>query len=175
MTPKFYTGIGSRETPRKILDRFIEIAERLAKLNYTLRSGGASGADSAFETGCDTGEGKKEIYLPWKNFNYNRSILYNVGEDAIELAKEVHPAWDKLTQGGQKLMGRNCYQVLGLWLNSPSKFVIGYTKVENGQRWGGTSLAMNLADKHDIPVFNFFLDEDVLNFEIFMKKLKKNV
>jgi hypothetical protein len=29
-----------------------------------LRSGGAGGADSAFETGCDQQCGVKEIYLP---------------------------------------------------------------------------------------------------------------
>lgn len=165
---KYYTGIGSRETPKDILGEFTKIATSLADQGYILRSGGADGADSAFELGCDLGQGKKDIFLPWKGFNGNRSIINYVSDEAIEMAKTLHPAWSKLSNGAQKLMGRNCYQVLGYSLNKPSEFVIGYTKVdENGKRWGGTSLAMNLADREGIPVFNFFLDEDVLSFNIF--------
>ena len=49
---KYYTGIGSRETPDSILSLFNDIVFQLAGLGYTLRSGGADGADTAFEEGC---------------------------------------------------------------------------------------------------------------------------
>lgn len=68
-----------------------KIGEILAKKNFILRSGGASGADSAFENGCDIQNGKKEIYLPWKNFNNNSSKLYYISDKAKQIAKEFHP------------------------------------------------------------------------------------
>ena len=49
----YYAGIGSRETPGLMLGAFARIGEFLAKKGYTLRSGGADGADTAFEVGCD--------------------------------------------------------------------------------------------------------------------------
>ena len=67
----FYTGIGSRKTPKTILKLFTEVAIYLSKQGYILRSGGAKGADQAFERGA----AKKEIYLPWRNFENNKSNL----------------------------------------------------------------------------------------------------
>lgn len=79
---KIYTGIGSRETPYEILQLMKELA-RLMSECFILRSGGADGADSAFESGCS---GLKEIYLPWKNFNNNTSSLYRISPEATTLA-----------------------------------------------------------------------------------------
>lgn len=59
----FYTGVGSRETPNKVIDLMYRIAKFLAERNWILRSGGAVGADKAFENGCDNVNGKKEIYF----------------------------------------------------------------------------------------------------------------
>lgn len=56
----YYTGIGSRETPEEVLSLFTIVGEFLAKKGYILRSGGAKGADKAFEVGCDKAKGKKE-------------------------------------------------------------------------------------------------------------------
>ena len=69
---KYYTGVGSRNTPEHIL-RFMEaVGERMATLGYIGRSGGANGADKAFWDGfnkCDKLDKKFECYLPWNNFN----------------------------------------------------------------------------------------------------------
>ena len=46
---KVYTGIGSRETPGLILALMGRISARMDRLGFTLRSGGADGADAAFE------------------------------------------------------------------------------------------------------------------------------
>ena len=48
---KFYAGIGSRETPVNILYMMKKLARALGKSDWTLRSGGAKGADSAFYSG----------------------------------------------------------------------------------------------------------------------------
>jgi predicted Rossmann fold nucleotide-binding protein DprA/Smf involved in DNA uptake len=60
-----YAGIGSRETPPDVQKLIFDIADKLAKKGYVLRSGGADGADLTFEAGCDNSNGLKEIFLPW--------------------------------------------------------------------------------------------------------------
>jgi predicted Rossmann fold nucleotide-binding protein DprA/Smf involved in DNA uptake len=62
---KYYAGVGSRQTPENILHLMTRIAMRMAELGWVLRSGGAKGADYAFEKGAGD---KKEIYLPWRGF-----------------------------------------------------------------------------------------------------------
>jgi hypothetical protein len=71
---KCYAGIGARKPPKEIFHKCFTIAELLAEKGYTLRSGGADGCDTAFEIGH--GNHDKQIFLPWKNFNHNKSPLY---------------------------------------------------------------------------------------------------
>ena len=52
-----YTGVGPRDTPQDVLQLMMAIGKRMAELNWVLRSGGADGADKAFEVGCDLVEG----------------------------------------------------------------------------------------------------------------------
>lgn len=120
----YYTGIGSRNTPEDILELMSKIAKKLETLGYTLRSGGANGADKAFENGV---ENLKEIYLPWKNFNNNNSEFFNVSDKARDLASKFHPNWSNLKFSVKNLMGRNAYQVLGYNLDKKSEFVICWT------------------------------------------------
>jgi hypothetical protein len=154
---KIYTGVGSRETPLDIIREMHLIAKMLASNSYILRSGGADGADSAFEQGCDEAEGKKEIYLPWQGFNNSKSQFYTVSKDALLLAATIHPCWDSLSQGAAKLHGRNCYQVMGRDLETPSAFLVCWTK--NGELVGGTRTAIKLAERHKIPIYNLFFPD----------------
>ena len=132
----------------------------LADFEETLRSGAAPGADAAFETGCDRRHGKKEIYLPWKNFQKHPSTLFNVCEGAIEIAAEYHSAWQYLKRPVKMLMARNVYQVLGINLDQPSDFVICWTpdgctsRKERTKATGGTGQAIAIADAYNIPIFN---------------------
>jgi len=48
---RFYTGVGSRETPTRVMDVMTLVSSALAGLGYTLRSGASAGADSALENG----------------------------------------------------------------------------------------------------------------------------
>jgi len=50
------------------------------------------------------------------------------------------------------LQARNSHQVLGLDLNTPSDFVICWTK--NGKDQGGTFQTIRIARSYDIPIFN---------------------
>lgn len=168
---KSYAGIGSRETPQEVLDLFVKIAKYLATKDYTLRSGGAQGADSYFEKGCDLSKGKKEIYLPWSGFENNKSKLVVSNPKAFELAQKYHPNWYALKQGGQKLQARNCHQILGKDLEYPCDFVICWTKGGKGQ--GGTGQAIRLATDYGIKIFDFGkysdIEEGKLKFKEFLK------
>jgi len=156
-----YAGIGSRKSVSDhILDQMELIGEIAATNNWILRSGGAKGSDTAFETGCDKVRGQKEIFLPWKEFNCNPSPLYAQSPDAFKLAAEVHPAWNNLNSTARKLIARNMHQILGEHLNDPVKFVVCYTQdscesyLTYGPDTGGTGSAICLASLLDIPVFN---------------------
>jgi len=155
---KFYTGIGSRETPKDILGLMYLIAVKLAKNHWVLRSGGAEGADRAFEEGA--GSFTKQIFLPWKNFNDNPSRFCNVSETAIKTSLKFHPTPEKLGQGVRKIMGRNLYQVMGLDLNTPSVFLVCWTPFATEDAYdktkniGGTGQAIRIAMNKGIPVFN---------------------
>jgi hypothetical protein len=163
---KYYSGIGSRETPEDILNIMSKIAIFLSKQNFLLRSGGADGADSAFESGCDKVRGKKEIYLPWKNFNKNPSKDYYVSAAALSLAEKYHPTWASLSHGARLLHGRNCYQVLGLELNTPSSFIICWHK-----GFGGTMQAVRLAKSYRVPVYNLFVKKERKKLHNFLMSL----
>ena len=70
----------------------------------------------------------------------------------MELASHVHPAWDKLNDGGRRLHARNCHQVLGKDISSLdalSRFVICWTTGT-----GGTEQALRLARQYDVPIIN---------------------
>jgi hypothetical protein len=134
-----------------------DIAEKLAMKGFTLRTGGADGADAAFEHGADRVSGMKEVFLPWKGFNGSQSNLFRIPEAATELASKIHPAWSRCSQGAQKLHARNTQQILGQNLDSESGFVICYARIIKGVPQGGTATAIKLAVRRSIPVFNLAL------------------
>ncbi len=169
---RYYAGIGSRETPEFMLLVFEEIGEFLAKQGFTLRSGGAKGADKAFENGCDKVKGNKEIYLPWEGFEDSNSMLIVRNPKAFEIAEQFHPYWHNLKQGARKLQARNSHQVLGKDLNTPSDFIICWTKNGNGS--GGTGQALRVAKHYNIPVFDAGkysnLDDLLVNLKEFLEE-----
>ena len=151
----FYTGIGSRETPLTILVEMREMAQHLAH-HYTLRSGGADGADSFFEQGAD---GNCEIFVPWNGFNGRSFIPFNM-KRAMETVHDFHPAPHNLSQGAAKLMARNAAQVLGSAVDDSSKsaFVLFYAPTfwtdADGNICdcsGGTGQAVRIAYNHEVP------------------------
>lgn len=155
---KYYAGIGSRETPKKICDILTQIATQLESEEYILRSGGANGADLAFEKGVDK---LKEIFIPWKGFNNSNSNLFNIPDKAMEISAKFHPYWNNLKPTVKKLMARNAQQVLGKNLDSPSEFVICWTsdgcnsaKKRNILTTGGTGQAISIADANNIIIYN---------------------
>lgn len=185
---KYYTGIGSRETPPEIKEVMTAIGFKLAAEGWTLRSGGAYGADQAFEEGWwdwflkqpagSLAEPRAEIFIPWNGFEdryhggaagghivmKDKTLL----EEADDIASVIHPAWNArkpdgspvLSKGMKTLHSRNCFQVLGQDLMTPSKFVVCYGIPQGRSVKGGTRTACELALNNNIQVFNLYLDED---------------
>lgn len=173
-----YVGIGSRETPNNVLETMRSLGTRFGILGYTLRSGGAEGADTAFEEGCDKVHGRKEIWIPWTGFQ-RRDSRYLPGLVHVEVASKLHPIWNKLSRGAQALHARNIGQILGVDLKKPVQFVVCYTSdgVEEASQvsrtTGGTGTAIKLASLNNIPVFNLKNDDGFSRLEDFLELLSK--
>ncbi len=158
---RYYAGIGSRSTPDHILEIMSLLAQRLEGQGLRLRSGGAEGADTAFEVGVRQ-PATSQIFLPWSGFN-NRVVSKSqpqfinyqslpASPKARASVEEFHPKPHGLKPGAKHLMARNAMQVLGPDLSSPSAMVIAYTP--GGMVEGGTGQALRIAQRMKIPIKN---------------------
>lgn len=148
-----YAGVGSRKTPSDILTLMTYYATVLGFKGYILRSGGAKGADLAFEIGAPAN--RKQIFT-----------ANDATPAALEMASTIHPAWDKCSDYAKRLHARNCMIVLGQNLDHPVDFVLCWTP--GGLVQGGTAQAIRLANREGIKVFNMY-NEDV------RKRIKMNI
>lgn len=157
MTAVWYAGIGARDTPGDVLAVMVDLAKDLARRGWILRSGGAAGADSAFEEGAGD---LKEIFLPWPRFNGSDSVFCRPPAGSYEIAAQYHPAWWALSGSARSLMARNTQQVLGERLDHASALALCWTRdgvelgAETSRLTGGTGQAIRVACGHGIPVVN---------------------
>lgn len=136
-----YAGIGSRDTPGNVLDLMQGIGRHFSHKGYVLRSGGARGADGAFEKGeCF---GRKEIFTAYHSQFHPAWFTH---------ASRYHPKWGKLNQHAKELHARNSAIVLGEALDAPVNFIVCWTS--DGKASGGTGQALRIADDLGIPVYN---------------------
>ncbi len=140
-----YTGVGARATPLDILTLMERIAFKYSTMGGTLRSGGAVGADTAFEKGATL----KQIYY-----------AKHATPEAMAIAERYHGGWNYMQDWGRRLHGRNAFQVLGPNLNEPSDLLICWTAdgcVDHGSRTrntGGTGTAISIASMYFTTVYN---------------------
>lgn len=161
-----YAGIGSRQTPINIGNDMIDIARRLANNGWTLRSGGADGADTYFVAGVthfdnQVNRPKKEIIIPWNNFNHLKEgdpgillPLDNMKKQYADRARSIEPHYDSCSHYVKNLKERNIAIIEGPEMNQPVKAVICWTP--DGLPAGGTALGIRHARMLNIPVFNMF-------------------
>jgi len=160
---KAYAGVGSRNTPQNILDIMTKTAIFLEKRGYTLRSGGAKGADTAFENGVKK---LKEIYY-----------ANDATEQSLIIAERYHSHWHRLGSYAKKLHGRNSFQILGKTLNSPVEFVICWTPdgcerhIDRKITTGGTGTAISIASSSKIKVYNLYNNESIDKLRALLKTL----
>jgi hypothetical protein len=165
----FYAGIGSRETPESVQFIMTTVASMMEAKGWVLRSGGADGADSAFEKGV-LDRFNMEVYLPGSFFNgktsRNRGYVDTTSlpayGKALSTVSQFHPAPTRLTEFSNKLMARNAMQVLGPDLETPSKAIIAWT--HGGEVKGGTGQALRIANHFGTPVYNLGQPETLKTF-----------
>lgn len=195
-----YAGIGSRETPIEVQKEMYKAAKMLESMGYTLQSGGAIGADKAFQGASQpwkkadgTVAGTKEFtrsradVVEWARYGNDRnSTVTNAKifrpEDANgqvrKIAKEIHPKGEKLSSSnGLDLHARNTFQIFGAALDTPVDFVLFYAKETKGIRpEGGTGQAVEMARLKGIPTINMAEDgwESKLDSILGNKEAKKS-
>lgn len=156
---RIYAGIGARKTPPEVLQVMTALASRMEEEDWKLRSGGAAGADSAFEAGV-TNPANRAIYLPGSTFNQRSAQMPGMHnstrlpgwQQALETVAEYHPAPERLSPFAKNLMARNAMQMLGPRMDRPADLVVAYTP--GGQVTGGTGQALRMAGNLGIPVRN---------------------
>ena len=170
----YYAGIGSRRTPRDIQRVMSAYAQDFAAARWTLRSGGAAGADQAFEDGAHEDD-RMEIFVPWASFGRGKKsyrVLRGItAERAILLASVVHPRWDLCDSAARLLHARNVAQIWGEDLNTPVAFVLFWAPETNGIVDGGTSTAVAIARQAGIETFNLAVSGTLERFEDFLTAL----
>lgn len=182
----YYTGIGSRETPDHIKLVMIDLAKSLARRGMVLRSGGAPGADDAFEMGAPND--RQRIYIPWNGFqdrqhgkdgalDPSRAFSKELYAKAMEIASRHHPGWHNMKPAVKKLMTRNVFQLLGDDLETPSRFVWCWApqpKFDKQDKLvdvsGGTGLAVRLAVTFGVPAYNMFVERHMAVLKSFLEK-----
>lgn len=174
------TGIGSRETPQEDLEFLTKLGAATEARGWRGRSGGAGGADLAFEKGFKDPR-NIDVIVPWRGFLPMKMNEKQVSDylgrqrpssgpgapvmlsgekknEAERIASQFHPAWDKCTSGAKSLHTRNVPQVLGLDLRSKTDLVVCYTI--DGKATGGTGQAMRIAMNEGIPIANLKIPEE---------------
>ncbi len=133
----FYAGIGSRECPPGIIDEMNEFALFANGYDFILRSGGALGADKAFEEFA----AYKQIFRP--EHATERDIIFTA---------QFHDAWHRCNEYVQRLHARNALIVMGHNLDTPVKLMVCWQDPEKAR--GGTRQGMKIAKYFKIPIFN---------------------
>ena len=173
-----YAGIGSRETSIDIQKEMYKISKELESLGYTGQSGGAIGADKAFEGANQPWEKEDGTIAGTKEFtkskaNVTKWAKYGDGKNTASkfvvfkssdsndkvrsIAKEIHPKKQELSDNdGLDLHARNTFQVFGKNLDTPVDFVLFYAQEQKDsiRPKGGTGQAAEMARLKGIPTIN---------------------
>lgn len=173
--PFAYAGIGSRRTPAAVLAAMADLAETLGRAGCVLSTGGADGADRAFESGALRTDAPVTVHAPWSGYNGYRpgrepesDIDVRVpdpndavqGQSYLDLARRHHPAWERCGRGVRALFVRNV-AILAAALGDdgtalPVLAVVAYTPngLPTGRDAGGTGHTLRVAGELGIPPIN---------------------
>ena len=156
MAPLTYAGVGARKTPEPVLAVMRRMAWYLAEKGWHLNTGGADGADTAFAEGAAL---RRTVFLPWPGYNGWRGsqcVTYTEAslDDLAAIAARHHPAWARCRPAVRKLHARNVAVVFGARASgfTPTRAVVCWTA--GGRVTGGTGVAIRLAERAGIAVFN---------------------
>ena len=167
---KPYACTGNQNCPPEIMEKFVRIAKKLEELGYTARVGGMDGIEDTVEKAIN----KKEVHLPFKDFNQKQSKFTYNSERAFAVAKMFHPTFDSMKKGVQCFLAKNARLLLGDRMNSPALFLVCWSEdgVESGKmktnQTGFAGHPIAIAGALGIPIFNLARPdtEDRINFII---------
>ena len=173
--PVAYAGVGSRATPQEVLAGMSDVAQVLGDAGFALSTGGADGADKAFETGALRTDAPVTVHTPWPGYNGYRpgrdpesdiDVVHPRAGDAVRglsflhLARKHHPAWDRCRRGARALFLRNVSILAGALDDDgnllPVRAVIAWNPngSAHGREAGGTGHTLRVATELGIPVVN---------------------
>lgn len=160
------TLVGSRVVP----DRMATLAFKIGmQLEDDMFSGGAFGMDDTWEQSYIRAGRKDKINIIIPEYNFEGRVTDNVNyfciqdremypqeliDEADEMIKSLHAFYDKLYGFAYWAHIRNCFQVLGHDLQSPSSECFLYAPVNGIHVKGGTNTAFRLCMRHGIPTHN---------------------
>ena len=173
--PVAYAGVGARSTPREVLAGMSDVAQVLGDAGFALSTGGADGADRAFEAGALRTDAPVTVHTPWPGYNGYRpgrdpesdiDVVHPKAGDAVRglsflhLARRHHPAWDRCRRGARALFLRNVSILAGALDDDgavlPVRAVIAWNPngSAHGREAGGTGHTLRVAAELGIPVVN---------------------
>ena len=147
---------GNPDAPPEIIERMIQIAKRLEAMEFTVRIGGMQGIEDAIEKAIE----KKEVHLPFKDFDQKQSKFTYVSERATAVAKMFFPNWDAMKKGVQLFLAKNARVLMGQRVDSPALFFVCWTQdgvesfKDTTNRTGFTGHSIAIASALGIPIFN---------------------
>lgn len=180
MKKKYWTIVGSRNTPEHVLELMIRMGRTLTDNGISVSSGDAYDSDRAgwygarqskryAEVGARVylanGTGRNFYRLRDNRFFYDASGFTDTWNTAMQMAMQARGSFGGLNEWGKALHTRNVYQIHGEDLKSLSDAIIYYAepigKRENEKVSGGTNTALRLAVMADIPIRkNLYFQDD---------------
>lgn len=155
---QWVTGIGRRTTPLDVQWLLSAVFFVGGNLGWGLRSGDAIGADRACVAGAELAGSRHEIYCPTTHKCYNGNCIaadrLSNFEQAKSMAFNARGSFHGLKDFGILLQARTTYQVLGPYLNDPSRLVVLWSPLRRGGVEGGTNTAYQLALQHGCEIWN---------------------
>lgn len=151
-----YVGMGPRAAGEEMCALARDFGTAMAEMKWVLRSGAAEGMDEAFEAGCDSVQGKKEIFVPEHGFrkrnNKTDKVVHTLDLhiEAMRQAAPLFPNWDKLGTNVQMFLTRNVFALFGEKLNKPADLVVTWNQYEGT----GSFQLLQMATAAGIPAFN---------------------
>lgn len=151
-----YACTGNNDAPAEILKKFEEITQKLDRLGYTARVGGFDGIEDTVEKAVT----RKEVHLPWRDFNNKQSKFTFTTDRALHIARQFHPTFDTMKKSVQTFLAKNVRLILGNNVASPALFLLCWTEdgVESirdrTSRTGFAGHPIAIASALNMPVFN---------------------
>ena len=159
--------IGSRELAGEWLNVCEKLGEWIVRCGHVVESGNAQGADQAFARGGNRVDPTKvHLHLPWLSYERSALVLGNhvdvlasMGDKEQQTyknyAKAHHPAWFRLSNGGQLLHARNGRILFpNGYPGKPVDLVLAWPSRKLG---GGTGQGIRMAHAEGIPLVDLDL------------------